>query len=105
MERGLPEVSPGKVRKYWTRNQGVDLSRYGKREKALYRETLANNECRLLICVRDWETYPDVHIIGFEYGPSPEDWQVYHSNWRDEFSGEFWNLVEGAGAGDSWCLG
>lgn len=35
-----------------------------------------------------------IRLIGFSYGPSPEDWHCWYSNLRDEFASEFWEMVE-----------
>lgn len=35
-----------------------------------------------------------VYLIGFKYGPEPEDWDIYWDEPTDMFAGEFWELIE-----------
>jgi hypothetical protein len=43
---------------------------------------------------RNLERRPLVELIGFSYGPLPEDWSVLESEPTDIFAGQFWNLIE-----------
>ncbi|KAF9895425.1 hypothetical protein FE257_000331 [Aspergillus nanangensis] len=70
---------------------GVDLMAYGKQEKSLH----IQGQLDRWICRRfTGEEAVYVRLIGFTYGPRPEDWHAYFSNWRDEFTGDFWYMVE-----------
>jgi hypothetical protein len=34
------------------------------------------------------------HLVGFTYGPSPDDWRFWGSDPTDEFAGDFWHMPE-----------
>jgi hypothetical protein len=36
----------------------------------------------------------EVRLINFEFGPSPQDWQIWVSTSKDESTGEFWEALE-----------
>ncbi|KAL1964098.1 hypothetical protein VTN77DRAFT_7516 [Rasamsonia byssochlamydoides] len=77
------------------RDAGVDLMWYGQQEKLLHARGSVDPEVNLYyIDDRMMISRKTVRLVGFRYGPSPEDWHAWFSNWRDEFSGEFWNMVE-----------
>ena len=63
---------------------GIDLQRYGAEEKALGL----------------WNQYHHIShtfvfgLVTFSYGARLEDWNFAFSDPRDEFSGNFWAVVE-----------
>lgn len=81
---------------------GVDLVRYGERHLALFKQGC----CRKLFFIyvgvqrsgREFDpklgNLEPWRLINLKYGPSPDDWEVWISNPRDEFAGDFWRLVE-----------
>ncbi|KAI0455437.1 hypothetical protein F5B21DRAFT_503254 [Xylaria acuta] len=81
------------------KEEGVDLVDYGRREL----EIIHDEET-----YRDWDvavSYPrrqdepylyyrtPFRLIGFTYGPNPEDWVIYLSEPTDLFAGEFWGAI------------
>lgn len=86
-------------------NAGVDLLQYGRQEKRLHKDGSVTKVVLLPISrisirsTRKWtklnpERFGCVRLISFSYGASPQDWHVWYSDPRDEFSGEFWRMVE-----------
>lgn len=72
---------------------GVDLLLYGRMEQ----KCLQGCGFRPQGLRTDYEStcpYYEVHLIGFEYGGLPKDWRFWWSEPTDEFSGEFWCLIE-----------
>lgn len=89
----------------WVRelfNAGVDLVLYGQQEKSIHVKGLVDTDFDVLFTenyshhgrVMQFTRTETVRLIGFSYGPSPEDWHAWFSDWRDEFAGEFWYMVE-----------
>lgn len=83
---------------------GVDLVEYGAREKAIF----------LKQCSKIWvfsgnhkgsggtfslRAVDDFELVGFEYGPEPEDWILWWNEPTDVFAGDFWKMIE-EGKGD-----
>lgn len=74
------------------RDLGIDLIGYGQRETLLW----SHGE----VLDRDVPLYYDPYyfghmcILGFTYGPCPEDWRLWENEPTDEFAGDFWQLVE-----------
>lgn len=77
---------------------GVDLCEYGQRENQLLHE-------HHLQTMRDFEWYlkfeysgrrPDGiwRLLGFKFGPDVEDWDIWWNEPTDDFTGDFWALVE-----------
>ncbi|KAL2869484.1 uncharacterized protein BJX67DRAFT_379037 [Aspergillus lucknowensis] len=82
---------------------GTDLEAYGARERALHK----SGAVRLNFVVQfnydlskrprhapETDNWAWFHLVGFEYGPEPEDWKLWITNPFDEFAGEFWAMVE-----------
>lgn len=92
--------------RFWIRqleHAGADLLEYGRRERQLFDQGLVPREFD--VCVMPiWFTWGEFvkedhewrpwRLIAFTYGPSPSDWLIWGSNPRDEFAGEFWEMVE-----------
>ncbi|RYP89920.1 hypothetical protein DL770_003941 [Monosporascus sp. CRB-9-2] len=82
---------------------GINVTGYGCREMELLRDTALTRDfvpCRLYYQAQPWKV-PDpvwrgvsIRLMGYKYGPEPEDWDVYWSEPTDEFAGDFWELVE-----------
>ncbi|KAK7890411.1 hypothetical protein LTR67_008297 [Exophiala xenobiotica] len=66
---------------------GQDLQAYGRWEQ----ELLSNMNREFLLYRYDSIT---VRLINFEFGPSPQDWQIWVATSMDESTGEFWEAVE-----------
>ncbi|KAI1374189.1 hypothetical protein F4677DRAFT_172830 [Hypoxylon crocopeplum] len=76
---------------------GVDLNAYGRREHKILTEDgsrgpgqLGNIRYYPIIYLNGNKSY----LIGFKYGPEPEDWKVYWDEPTDRFAGEFWKSIE-----------
>ncbi|KAK2742285.1 hypothetical protein FQN55_007954 [Onygenales sp. PD_40] len=81
---------------------GVDLLQFGLREARLFTRGLVDQELRTRVA----RLSPDrgfsefhfqiitIRLIAFSYGPKPEDWRCWFSNFRDEWAGEFWDMVD-----------
>ncbi|KAH8685830.1 hypothetical protein BGZ60DRAFT_523105 [Tricladium varicosporioides] len=84
-------------------SSGVDLQQYGEREHAKL-----GNDFKLQWICRRYECYGKenmnlhngycsiyaaFHLTGFSYGRRPEDWKFWFSEYTDQFTGDFWNLV------------
>ncbi|RYP55718.1 hypothetical protein DL771_012459 [Monosporascus sp. 5C6A] len=82
---------------------GIDVTRYGRCEMELLRDAALTRDfvpCRIYHQKYPWKA-PDpvwrgvpIRLMGYKYGPEPEDWDVYWSEPTDEFAGDFWGLVE-----------
>ena len=78
---------------------GVDLMRFGSEEASLLAKGLVDQD---IMCTHhsafDYYGYDKyditIRVIGFSYGPNPDDWQCWFSNFRDEYTGQFWEMVE-----------
>jgi hypothetical protein len=74
------------------RDLGVDLIGYGQRETLLWSHGA--------VLDRDVPLYYGPYysgqkrLLGFTYGPCPEDWRLLEDEPTDEFAGDFWQLVE-----------
>jgi hypothetical protein len=80
---------------YWLQSlqrAGVDLVEYGRLEKSLLSD--AHSQQTIRIFDRIFCLYGQVRIINITYGPEPEDWHVWFSWPLDEWSGDFWYMVE-----------
>jgi hypothetical protein len=81
-------------------NSRIDIVSYGQKEKELHDKPLVDKDFSYdfspknlhgAICRSASATW---RLIGFTYGPSPEDWQIWGSLPTDDFLGEFWYMVE-----------
>ncbi|KAK2789551.1 hypothetical protein FQN53_001670 [Emmonsiellopsis sp. PD_33] len=81
---------------------GVDLLQFGLREARLFTRGLVDQELRTRVARLSPERgFSEFHfqiitirLIAFSYGPKPEDWRCWFSNFRDEWAGEFWDMVD-----------
>ncbi|KAJ5787284.1 hypothetical protein N7457_002274 [Penicillium paradoxum] len=69
---------------------GVDLKQFGRAELVIWR----NENIRKEFVAHGCHDRLAKRIIGFTYGPSPEDWHLWVSEPTDRFAGEFWSLIE-----------
>ncbi|KAF7877049.1 uncharacterized protein EAF02_008269 [Botrytis sinoallii] len=67
-------------------NLGVDLNTYGEVESAIYKKKRMAQDLD-----EDWLLE---NVLGFKYGPRIEDWDLWAIEWRDEYAGDFWKLIE-----------
>lgn len=78
---------------------GIDLVSYGRKERELHSQQFVDKTFRYqfwptkmkgLGCTScaTWD------LIGFTYGPSPDDWRIWESQPTDIFAGEFWHMIE-----------
>ncbi|KAI0025523.1 hypothetical protein F4780DRAFT_338438 [Xylariomycetidae sp. FL0641] len=87
---------------------GVNLETYGRNEKDLLLSITTQNHYRLpweqsMIIIRGTpglhpvEGIDDpliIRLLGFAYGPRPEDWKFYWDMGAEAYAGEFWHLIE-----------
>jgi hypothetical protein len=66
---------------------GIDLMEYGRAEESEVRDWARNHQHpgRRGFCT---------DVIGFTYGPEPEDWALFFEHPGDEYAGDFWESVE-----------
>jgi len=83
---------------------GVNLSSYGRKEKALIESGRLKVDFIFEYDLHIKEYWGNssivpmsLHLIGFEYGPKPDNWKFWISDPTDEFVGDFWHLI-----GDTW---
>jgi hypothetical protein len=71
----------------------VDLEAYGQAERQMHPTgTLTSNFAQLQ---KGGEAErPSVDIIGFSFGPNPEDWRVWVSGPTDAYALEFWDWID-----------
>lgn len=74
------------------KDAGGDLQGFGRREKKGWITDGVEREWSRLSCAQDWNGHC-WKLVGFEYGPRPEDWSVWIYDWNKFFT-DFWNLVE-----------
>jgi hypothetical protein len=72
---------------------GVDLLHFGSSELTLFANGVVDQD--IAIWPRfDCDSPASIRLINFSYGPNPEDWHFWLSDYTDEFAGEFWDMVE-----------
>ena len=77
---------------------GVDLQKFGAKEKRIWAKKLTESERQhfsldLQNSVDPLDPWPRP-LIGFDYGPSPDDWDIWVSERSDHYAGEFWEMIE-----------
>jgi hypothetical protein len=98
--RHTPIDSPPAPLRIWLeqlRYSGIDLRRYGRMEKSLWRDPRVN---------REWE-YDEVgkkglwtgntyrlRLINFNYGPEPGDWRFWIEAVMPNYFMQFWEMVD-----------
>ncbi|KAI1111388.1 hypothetical protein F5Y14DRAFT_454037 [Nemania sp. NC0429] len=82
------------------KENGIDLAEYGRRELEILHREEANRDWYAPAMLprnldQEYTYYGAVfRLVGFQYGPNPEDWKIYVSEATDMFAGEFWEMVE-----------
>lgn len=87
------------------KHAGADLLKYGRREnQLLHQHDLDSRDSMRFLCFRKikdgrrahraWLLRIPVYILGYKYGPEPEDWDIYWNEPSDAYAGDFWNLIE-----------
>ncbi|XXH06018.1 hypothetical protein Hte_012463 [Hypoxylon texense] len=76
------------------RRADVDLNTYGEYEHQLLANSELSRQTRLFIELNKTYRRWTFRIVGFTYGPQPEDWEVFWNEPTDHFVGQFWRLVE-----------
>jgi hypothetical protein len=79
------------------RYSGIDLRRYGRKEKSLWKDPTVN---------REWETFEckthglwtanclRIRLINFTYGPEPGDWRFWIEPVLPNYFIQFWEMVD-----------
>ncbi|KGO60495.1 hypothetical protein PEX2_086770 [Penicillium expansum] len=69
----------------------VDLNEYGRTEESIWKSGTIQRE------FGSWNGHlkeiQSLRVIGFAYGPSPEDWRLWLSEPSDSYVGDFWRMV------------
>lgn len=87
---------------------GVDLTEYGRIEKAIFSSLNASEKSYITLCgfvvqippcwprAKRWDYYQIAHIQleSFTYGPKPTDWSYVWDYPTENFSGEFWDMID-----------
>lgn len=82
---------------------GVDLNGYGVRESSTWFNLGEPTDAETKYTVyttrgtRDYDSdyyFGKKRLLGFNYGPFPEDWRVWVNEPTDEFVGDFWLMVD-----------
>jgi hypothetical protein len=80
------------------KNFGVDLEAYGRKESSILSREDVEWPGREILLYRKGAYYRRcglyLRLIGFEFGPNPEDWKFWFSDPTDQLVGEFWDMVE-----------
>jgi hypothetical protein len=80
-------------------DSGVDLKEYGQRESLIWASLGESGEDKAEYI--EYTTggtsdyyFGDRRLLGFCYGPFPEDWRVWENEPTDEFAGDFWLMLD-----------
>lgn len=82
---------------------GVDLVKYGRKEKELRQEGRTTSHCSFEVWPWDflhprligtWRRFDKEFWISFEYGPKPSDWQFWLIEEMDDWFAEFWDMLD-----------
>ncbi|KAI9376520.1 hypothetical protein BJX61DRAFT_538758 [Aspergillus egyptiacus] len=81
---------------------GVDLVTYGGNELACYDSMhqpefpvwIWNRKITRVLHYFSSAWCQQCRMLGFHYGPEPEDWYIWVTNPVDDFAGEFWEMLE-----------
>ncbi|PKY03247.1 hypothetical protein P168DRAFT_305556 [Aspergillus campestris IBT 28561] len=74
---------------------GVDLQQFGAKEKRIWEKL--PDRVREYLSQEFQYYYYELWLrplIGFSYGPSPDDWDIWVSEKSDYYAGEFWEMIE-----------
>jgi hypothetical protein len=69
---------------------GVNLKEFGEREELILKDQLGGIDFRTSGTLRCFV----IRLIGFSYGPGPDDWCLWVSEPSDEFVGDFWAMID-----------
>jgi hypothetical protein len=72
---------------------GVDLPYFGEAETRLHTLGICNKDSLVMFDSETGDVY-EYHLIGFSYGPCPDDWHFWMSDPTDVFAGDFWRSIE-----------
>lgn len=82
---------------------GVDLKEYGLQENLTWvnlEESIQAERRYTEYTATGTRPYDSLYyrgrtrLLGFKYGPLPEDWKLWYNEPTDEFAGDFWLMVE-----------
>jgi hypothetical protein len=77
------------------KNSGIDLEAYGRKEASILSRENAEWLGREIPLGHLFRSYRlSLRLIGFEFGPNPEDWRFWFSEPTDQLAGEFWDMME-----------
>jgi len=69
-------------------NCGVDLVKYGRKEKNLHRANQTSPEFPTM------RISPNLRLINFTYGAQPKDWKFWFIEVLEDWFSEFWDMVD-----------
>lgn len=87
---------------------GVDLTEYGRTEKAIITSLSTSEKSFITLCgslvhypslwfrTKHWDYYQigQIKLESFTYGPKPTDWSYVWDYPTENFSGEFWEMID-----------
>jgi hypothetical protein len=95
-----PIESPPVPLRIWLeqlRHSGIDLRRYGRKEKSLWKDPTVNREWETFEFKRQcrWTAnYLRIRLINFTYGPEPGDWRLWIEPVMPNYFIQFWEMVD-----------
>lgn len=69
---------------------GVNLKEFGEKEELILKDQGGSIDFRIF----GRSSHFVIRLIGFSYGPTPEDWCLWVSEPSDEFAGDFWAMID-----------
>lgn len=75
---------------------GIDLQQFGENEERIWKKEFSEAEREyfapesLSLGNNEWPR----PLVGFNYGPSPDNWNIWVSEKSDHFAGTFWEMIE-----------
>jgi hypothetical protein len=95
-----PIESPPVPLRIWLeqlRHSGIDLRRYGRKEKSLWKDPRVNREWKYYEFGENGEwtgNAPRLRLINFNYGPEPGDWRFWIEPVLPSYFMQFWEMVD-----------
>jgi hypothetical protein len=95
-----PIESPPAPLRIWLeqlRYSGIDLRRYGRKEKSLWKDPRVNREWEYdELDKQGWRTGNDyrLRLINFAYGPEPGDWRLWIEPVMPNYFIQFWEMID-----------
>jgi hypothetical protein len=78
-------------------DSGVDLENYGREEKRILESQRVGREWVCSAYHRSglwaWMGF-EIRLIGFSYGPEPEDWRFWFVPVMEDYFTDFWEMIE-----------